>query len=339
MLHDKKITHVESIRGIAALMVVMFHFISFTDGKIFLFESGTIRKISEFGAQGVEMFYIISGFVMIVALKRSNYNIKKYFTYLIKRGIRILPTFWFTILLICFVSFCLNTFLWKIPYDWNFRNIITNATFTADLFRLEWINPIFITLKIELQFYLLIGLIFPIWNTNFISKLCLVLLFLTLTFFSTDYNNIIKYLPYFLTGMLTHEIYTAKKIKNICLLLLPFSYILKYNNLEDVSIVSITILFILFPFNRIRIINKTGAYSYSLYLTHGVSGGWLLYFMTLYFGNKLNILFFIIAIVFSFMFAFFTYKLIEKPTLNLSQKIIYSKSLKLNLLQLISKKS
>ena len=197
MTPSKNITHIESLRGIAALMVVLFHFINFSDGKTFLFESPSLRKISEFGAQGVEMFYIISGFVMITALKRSNYKIKEYINYLIKRCIRILPTYWVTILIICFVSFCLNHFLWGIPYDWNFRNMVTNATFTTDLFHRDWINPIFITLKIEFQFYLLIGLIFPIWNKNFVGKLILIALSLTFTFISDDYNSVLKYLPIF----------------------------------------------------------------------------------------------------------------------------------------------
>lgn len=337
MANTKNIAHIESLRGIAALMVVFFHFITFSDGDKLLFESNTIRKISEFGAQGVEMFYIISGFVMMVALKRSNYNINNYLIYLTKRVARILPTYWTTILLICTVSFCLHRLLWGIPYDWNFRNIITNATFTADLFQRDWINPIFITLKIEFQFYILIGLFFPLWNRNYFVKIIFVVVALTLTYISSDYNNVIKYLPYFFTGMITQEIYTNKNLKNITLLILPFLFVSVFNTLDDISILIVTTLLIIYPLYYSKIITRIGELSYSLYLTHGLSGGWILYFLHLHFGNKLNVLFLLIATFISIVFAFVIHKLIEKPTLNASQKIKYSMSLKLNLLQFLNK--
>ncbi len=338
MANTKNIAHIESLRGIAALMVVCFHFITFSDGEKRLFESNLIRKISEFGAQGVEMFYIISGFVMLVALKRSNYKIKEYLNYLTKRCIRILPTYWLTILLICTISFGLHRFLWGIPYDWNFRNIVTNATFTSDFFHRDWMNPIFITLKIEFQFYILIGLLFPLWNKNYFVKIIFIAVALTLTYISSDYNNILKYFPYFITGMITQEIYTNKNIKNINLLILPLLFVLVFNSLDDISILIVTTLLIIYPLNYSKIITRIGELSYSLYLTHGLSGGWILYFLHLHFGNKLNILFLFIAIIISVLFALIINKTIEKPTLNLSQKINYSMSLKLNLLQLIAKK-
>jgi exopolysaccharide production protein ExoZ len=337
MKENNNTTHIESLRGIAALMVVLFHFVTFTDGNKFLFESQLVRKISEFGAQGVEMFYIISGFVMMVALKRSNYNINKYLIYLSKRCIRILPTYWITILLICTVSFCLHTFLWGIPYDWNARNIITNATFTADFFQRDWINPIFITLKIEFQFYILIGLVYPFWNKNFFIKLIFILVSLGLTYLSSDYNNVLKYLPYFLIGMTTQELYVNKNSKFIFLLILPITFVLIFNKLDDLFIVVLTTLLISYPFSYSKIITKMGEISYSLYLTHGISGGWTIYFLYTYFGNKMNIIFLLTAIIISVLFAFVVHQLIEKPTLILSQKIKYSTSLKLNLLQFITK--
>lgn len=320
-------------------MVVLYHFISFTDGKNFLFDSSSVRKMSEFGAQGVEMFYIISGFVMMVAFKRSNYKINEYFNYLTKRCLRILPTYWITILLICIISYCLNTLLWGIPYDWNFRNIITNATFTADFFQRDWINPIFITLKIEFQFYILIGLLYPIWKKNYFIKLIFISIALLLTYISTDYNNILKYLPYFFTGMITQEIYTNKSLKNLFLLILPVVFILIYNNLDDFLIVIISTTLITYPILYSKMIIKLGEISYSLYLTHGLSGGWILYFLHLYFGNKMNIIFLLIAVISSIIMALIIYKTVEKPTQNMSQKITYSSSLKSNLLQLISRKN
>ena len=56
----------DNLRGIASFMVAFFHFSA--GNRIFLDEDNILRVIGRFGWSGVEIFFIISGFVIPFAL-------------------------------------------------------------------------------------------------------------------------------------------------------------------------------------------------------------------------------------------------------------------------------
>src|SRR5690606_19899923 len=93
-------------------------------------------------------------------------------------------------------------FLWGCQYDINFRQIATNVFFVADLFPdFGWINPIFATLEVELQFYIVVGLLFPLFTKNkwFFPAICILLLMLGLL--TRHMGTFLVNSPYFICGM------------------------------------------------------------------------------------------------------------------------------------------
>jgi exopolysaccharide production protein ExoZ len=87
--------NIQGLRAIAALLVVGCHFHDFADR--YGFQSEALITI---GAWGVDLFFVISGFIMIVVNwnKFSKPNAPKAF--LIRRIVRIFPPYWLVTLVI-----------------------------------------------------------------------------------------------------------------------------------------------------------------------------------------------------------------------------------------------
>jgi len=99
---ENKIGIIQAFRGIASLLVVFFHarlYINFSNNLNFgtwLFGSGAI---------GVDIFFIISGFIMVYTTQASDGSSKYTMTFFAKRFFRVWPTYFIiTVLYFIFVS-------------------------------------------------------------------------------------------------------------------------------------------------------------------------------------------------------------------------------------------
>jgi peptidoglycan/LPS O-acetylase OafA/YrhL len=99
-----KVTYIrelDGVRGIAALMVMFFHFFQglSTIDPVLL----TIKKISLFGQTGVSLFFVLSGFLItriLVSTKESEH----YFSYFyIRRCLRIFPLYYLFLIIFYFL--------------------------------------------------------------------------------------------------------------------------------------------------------------------------------------------------------------------------------------------
>lgn len=322
MENKRHLSQVESLRALAALSVAIFHFSAYFTWN----ESAT--TIFSGGAQGVEIFYLISGFIITYSLYHSGYVLKNYFQYLGKRLGRLLPPYILTIGLIQLSGFLLCYYAWECSYDVNFRQIALNIFFLADLFpNYDWINPIFATLEVELQFYLLIGLLFPFIKKYSWSFLLICLFLLSAGYVFRDFDTVLVNSPFFICGMSLFFIkergwqpFYVISLGAALLSLFLFYY------WEDLGAAIIGFSLLLFLPNTFRPLNLTGKISYSLYLTHGLCGGWFLFFTS---KSKFAIdnpwVMIIAAIGISWLVAYGIYWLIEKPSIAFSKKIKYKK--------------
>lgn len=89
----KMVVSIQYLRGLAAMMVVFHHSIN----KIHDINPEFFMPYSGFGAAGVEIFFVISGFIMWVTTADKTES-PTYFWY--RRIIRIVPLYWFFILVI-----------------------------------------------------------------------------------------------------------------------------------------------------------------------------------------------------------------------------------------------
>ncbi|MCD4664795.1 MAG: acyltransferase, partial [Bacteroidales bacterium] len=85
--------NLDGIRGIAALIVVVFHFFTYPN-SVYLNNLHIYQGITEFGQHGVSLFFVLSGFVITRILLNTRKK-KNYFgTFYKRRVLRILPLYY-----------------------------------------------------------------------------------------------------------------------------------------------------------------------------------------------------------------------------------------------------
>jgi exopolysaccharide production protein ExoZ len=305
---------------------MVFHFTCAPYGGESLIKSNFSKSILEYGAQGVELFYIISGFVITYALSRQNYNIKNYPIFLLKRISRIVPPYLLTIFGILFANFLLSRFIWYSEFALNWKEILINIFYLADLFpRVNWINPIFATLKVEFQFYILIGILFPFINKSKWILAAVVFLFFGAGIYWGEHDTVFRNAPFFFGGVTTFYISQKSNLTaNLILLLSNLVVLLYFYPLQDSIVLILGVSLLYFLPSKFSLLKRSGEISYSLYLTHGVFGGWFIYFATqIEMINNYPLLIIGFAFVISWIFAWIMYQIIEKPSIKLSKSFKY----------------
>lgn len=331
------------MRAFAALSVAIFHFTNYYNGFDFLVDNVNQRDVFKYGAQGVEMFYMVSGFIIPYSLYKGRYQLKHYFHYLGKRLSRLLPPYFVTIGLIVLIGFGLTTYLWGGVYDLKIKQILANAFFAVDFIAAfdsivvyfpdnTWMNPIFETLKVEFQFYLMIGLLFPFLNKYRWTLIPLALVWLLLGIETASANTVLVHAPYFLLGIAGFYIFEEGWNRiSIGIAALALIALFVYYVPQDFVVAALTFLFILFVPSGFRFLNLTGKISYSYYLSHGLTGSWFLYFtFETPLAQHYPYLMVIFALMISWIGAFLMYYGIEKPSMLISKRIKYKNKIEDN---------
>ncbi|MGZ3864936.1 MAG: acyltransferase family protein [Bacteroidia bacterium] len=328
-LTDKKhILSLNFLRGIAALSVCCFHILSEGfDGY------PELKALFSKGYLGLDLFFVISGFIIPYSMYQNGYSIDRFYQFIIKRSIRIEPPYIISFLLIIGMRI-LYTYIhnynnpsdhWVYTHDW--MRFWLHFGYLNQYFGYEPYAAVYWTLAIEFQFYILMGVLFPLLLSN--KKLVPLFVFLIFGglswFLDLKYNwFIFQYGFLFCTGILIF-LYTINRISAARLVLLGGIVIcLMYykNGLE----VSVTALFatacIIFIDKEWRISNFMGKISYSFYLIHGDAAGWFILLL----GSSVtdNTLLRILAVIFAIVFAAVFYYLFERPALQFSKKIKYA---------------
>src|SRR5258708_1706141 len=192
-----RLGNVDPIRGIAALSVVIFHFSN-------ILSAGAVRTVASLGTLGVPIFFVISGFVISYSLSRDDYAIENYPRFLLKRIVRLHPPYIVTILLIV----GLGMFNWyhrfhaDQTFQFNWTGAALNLGYLNSAFGYPWLSDVFWALAVELQFYLVIGITFPLlFAENEIVK-AMALAALLVPSVSGHALLILPYLPLFVFGIL-----------------------------------------------------------------------------------------------------------------------------------------
>ncbi len=150
----------DALRAIAALMVCLFHY---TNGMLPKLIVPATKAAFSNGALGVDIFFVISGFIIPYSLIGKGYQLAGILPYLKKRILRINPPAYACILLTLAQAFFID---YVIQHNTQYtRNItwgqvINSLLFTVPFTNYKWINGVFWTLAIEFQFYIFIGLLF-----------------------------------------------------------------------------------------------------------------------------------------------------------------------------------
>jgi peptidoglycan/LPS O-acetylase OafA/YrhL len=320
-----KIISIQYLRGLAAVGVVLFHF----SASLALWP--ILKVIFNFGQTGVHVFFLISGFIITFSLLKEGYQLNQFFTFLIKRSIRIDPPYYLTVLL----SFLLLLYLSIISpiKESHFRFI--PQQFLAHLFyfipftKYPFYSVVFWTLCIEFQFYLLIGLFYFLSQNWYYKNLFLIMFGLTSFFhFSNCQYVVFTYAPIFATGMSLVTFYLNRAWYNS---ILPLTFLILTGfkfGIPVFILLGLTSLVILYFELRIKSLIFIGNISYSLYLVHTLISEVLLRIEIkhqLHVGNY-PLFWLIFEFSISIFISYLFYEIVERPAMALSKQFHYKKS-------------
>ena len=108
------------------------------------------------------MFFVISGFIIPYALHRSSYRVTDYGRFILKRIIRLDPPYLVGILIVIALGYASSATpgFSGPPFEPSLAQVVLHLGYVNVLFGYPWLNPVYWTLAIELQYYLLVGLLF-----------------------------------------------------------------------------------------------------------------------------------------------------------------------------------
>lgn len=272
MKNDGYIGILDPLRGIAALAVVFFHY---SGSLLPSIEPNALTHFFSRGNLGVHAFFVISGYVIPYSLWRANYRLGKYGWFMLRRWARIAPPAY----LAAMAMIVLNHLsilrsgtpiagsgypgLDAVPF-------LANLTFTVPYFGEGWYNFVYWTLTIEFEFYLLIGLLYPLLRRDKPVKLYALLIgMLALVFIPGP--NFFQFAPFFLLGSFIHLYRIGILDGKACMILLAMACGLaswsEGPGAAAVGAASAAVIF-LYKASIPHWLAWLGVISYSLYITH-----------------------------------------------------------------------
>ncbi|GAA0450696.1 acyltransferase [Streptomyces sp. NPDC046215] len=286
----------DGLRILAALMVVTFHYVALEGGwgknhsEVF----PDFRLVARYGWTGVEVFFLISGFVICMSTWGRTLG-----DFVVSRVSRIYPAYWVAI----FLTAAVVTLWPQTRQVHNWDTVLTNLTMLQQSVGVWDVDGVYWTLFIELKFYVLFAIVVATGVTYRKCVLfCALWTVFAMTATSVD-NDMLKmwamplFAPYFIAGIafyLMHRYKPTALLWGIVVLqLLIAQHHVARRVLDNGDATTPTwpanlIIFIAFvlmalisvgAFNRVqwRWLSTAGALTYPLYLVHQYIGMTVIY--------------------------------------------------------------
>jgi len=285
------ISLLDGYRFLAALMVVSYHYwskaldnsrYSLEYGNIFRFPE--LSQVTSYGSMGVDLFFMISGFVIALSAEGSTFS-----KFMASRIARILPTYWLALILT--TAFL----LWEgeVYRIVTLRQFLVNLIFLQRPMGEEFIDGVYWTIVIEMRFYLLVAALIALGLYRFYAWILFAWILLCLVDFMGAAIGVLRqafitsYGFYFAAGGSFYFIYRKKYIRLsvmtiILSLVIALPNIIKRfgdNSAEISTVILLAIYGLMFVITTKRFVNiqwnwlpVAGAMTYPFYLIHEVIG-------------------------------------------------------------------
>lgn len=332
-MNKKRITEIDALRGIAALLVVLYHYTFHYDRRFGHVASDYNTELFSFGHYGVQLFFIISGFVIFMSVSRG----RSASDFLIKRAFRLYPAY-IAAVVITFIVLSASS----IDIQRTIQEMFVNMTMVQEFIGIRNIDGSYWSLRVEFTFYMMMALIILIDKEKVMPVVVTMLsvgmaIQLYSLIMSTDSAQFVErfstanYIQLFVIGIMLHEIWIKGmqlKYGAVIIVAVMYDFIFEgvVNGLFTVSFISI---FALVLNDKLKILNNKlllylGNISYPLYLIHQNIGYALIHVMEDY--GLTHEIWIIIPVIISVLLAHCILYVVEKPSQNFLFK--YYKSLR-----------
>lgn len=357
MATTKRIYIIDLYRFFAAVYVMLFHYAyrGSLSGNYTQMSSPFLIPFAKYGYLGVELFFVISGFVVLMSAWNSDFT-----GYVASRVGRLYPAFWvgctFTLVVILLIG---N------PASVTLPQYLINMSMLGGFFGVPYIDGVYWTLLVEMKFYILIALLVLIRQIKKIEWFAFLWLFasmITVFFGSTSkfilfkiarYFLVVEHAPLFISGILFFLVWknglTVMRSIGIVVSCVYSVYLsvdtaiadnIRVNLNVNIWVVGaiIVIIYLVFALTALGFINinerpiytTLGSLTYPLYLVHQIAG-YLIFNLLMPYVNKQ--LLFWATILFMIGLAWLIYTYVEKkgcPLLRKRTDNLLRNKLKLN---------
>lgn len=259
------------LRGFAALAVVIFHYSrhgtqTFVDYPFAFWN----------GHYGVQLFFVISGFVIYFTLERS----RTLADFAVSRFSRLYPAYWAAIVFWIAYALTHGQFVW-------WAGVLANLTMLQEFVGIGDIDAVFWTLAVELMFYVMMAAVFVTGQLRNIVPLTIAWLVVAIVwslvtgFDGAKFTNIqdswfiLPCAPYFAAGIMFYLIRSrGRRPLYISTIALALATVLIVDGPEDAVVAAILFGIVALAIaGRLAILVSPvtlwlGAISYPLYLLH-----------------------------------------------------------------------
>lgn len=187
------------LRFLAALSVVFYHygFRGYAGDRLSDLAFPTLAPLVKYGYLGVDLFFMISGFVILMSAQQLNVG-----QFLRSRACRLYPAFWVCVTLTAALMGLIGDD--RYPISW--RQYLWNLTMVSGFWEVPFVDGVYWTLLVEIKFYGLIALLLTFRQLQHIQYYLmgwLTLVFLSPKLAFPEWLNALvfpEWAPYFIAG-------------------------------------------------------------------------------------------------------------------------------------------
>lgn len=226
-----RVIALDLLRFLAALSVVLYHY-TFAGYKSHMttMDLQEIGFLFQYGHLGVELFFMISGFVILLSAENKTVS-----HFVVSRISRLYPAYWAGVSMttIVIVLFGAGAF------DVSLSQYLFNMTMIQEFFAVRNIDGVYWTLFVELRFYLLIFLLLFFKQIKFLKYYLLGWSILSLSYWFFPINAYLNYYlisnvaPFFIAGSVFYMAYKNKKFTYLDYLILLLSFVSAFMYVEQ----------------------------------------------------------------------------------------------------------
>ena len=156
-----RLEFVDVLRGLAATAVAWFHLTN-------TYDSNLVKMSGDYGWLGVEVFFVISGFVIPYSIARSTgtLSFRDFPSFMARRLVRLEPPYIASILLVIllyWLSAAAPGFRGQ-AYEFDAYQVAAHFLYAIPLTDYGWLQPVYWTLAFEFVFYIVAGIFFGVMS-------------------------------------------------------------------------------------------------------------------------------------------------------------------------------
>ena len=273
-----RIRELDALRGFAVGAVLLFHYTIILPR--YYPGSAPAPFLFPYGYYGVSLFFMISGYVILMTLERCHRGAD----FVVSRFSRLFPVFWASVL----VTYSVGSMAPLHGQEYSLPQLLVNLTMLQSYLKVNSIDGVYWSLAYELGFYFAMYCLYKLRQLENIEQICIIWLVGALLF-----NFFPEYLPHplhyllvindyghlFAAGIVFYRVsqtgYIGLRVP--ILLSAVFVQYLQEGILGGVVIASFITIFALIVAGRLSILDNKflvylGTISYSLYLVHQLVG-------------------------------------------------------------------